>query len=545
MTDGTYPRAPRAFVSRTNEAAAYESNDSQRPGSNPRASSIDGRPAGDPLLELARLIGQRDSHAAGRGREDTERSLGSPYDERSNRHWEYQDQREYSDNGSASYARQDSYQDAPASPARSGMARSEQLLEQMREQVRQERERQQRERLEREGLARQQQDYAAETATASPALGDPSFTTTGYQAHPGSATAMDCSDQRNVRTADYAEDDGYADGSQHDGYETGEYAEEDADNYDSEGNSQENGARYEERTLPFRRRHATALAVAVFGLAVVGTAGAFGYYTVFKGGVQGPAPVIKADNAPTKMLPAGTSGEGSSKPINERLGDASQERVVRREEDPVVLRDAPRPTNNSIPAIVAPSPIGAPDIAAPVAPGSSAEPKKVRTVTIRADQGISAPAPASAPERATPSGRAPSIARSSAQQVASTQQASPALAAQPGGAGAPLALTPQAVGSTQAPADTGARIRPPRPEGGFVVQLSAQKNEAEAQASFNAMQQRYSALSGRQPLIRRKDQGDRGVFYAAQVGPFGSREEAVQLCESLKSVGGNCFVQRN
>jgi cell division septation protein DedD len=80
---------------------------------------------------------------------------------------------------------------------------------------------------------------------------------------------------------------------------------------------------------------------------------------------------------------------------------------------------------------------------------------------------------------------------------------------------------------------------------GYVVQLSAQKSEAEAQASLRAAQAKYSALSGQPPLIRRKDQGDRGIFYAAQVGPFGSRDQAAQLCESLKSAGGNCFVAKN
>ncbi len=77
-----------------------------------------------------------------------------------------------------------------------------------------------------------------------------------------------------------------------------------------------------------------------------------------------------------------------------------------------------------------------------------------------------------------------------------------------------------------------------------MVQLSAQKTEAEAQSAFRAAQTKYSVLGGHQPLIRKKDQGDRGVFYAAQVGPL-AREEANQLCESLKSAGGNCFVQRN
>lgn len=81
--------------------------------------------------------------------------------------------------------------------------------------------------------------------------------------------------------------------------------------------------------------------------------------------------------------------------------------------------------------------------------------------------------------------------------------------------------------------------------GGFVVQLSAARSEPEAQAAFRTMQARYSVLSGRQPLIRRKDQGGRGIFYAAQVGPFGMKSEADQLCETLKSAGGTCFVQKN
>jgi hypothetical protein len=81
--------------------------------------------------------------------------------------------------------------------------------------------------------------------------------------------------------------------------------------------------------------------------------------------------------------------------------------------------------------------------------------------------------------------------------------------------------------------------------GGFVVQLSAERSEPEAQAAFRTMQAKYSVLSGRQPLIRRKDQGERGIFYAAQVGPFGVKSDADHLCETLKSAGRICFVQKN
>ena len=78
-----------------------------------------------------------------------------------------------------------------------------------------------------------------------------------------------------------------------------------------------------------------------------------------------------------------------------------------------------------------------------------------------------------------------------------------------------------------------------------MVQLSAARSEPEAQAAFRTMQAKYSLLSGRQPLIRRKDQGERGIFYAAQLGPFGVKSDADQLCETLKSAGGTCFVQKN
>jgi|SRR5215831_17022130 len=81
--------------------------------------------------------------------------------------------------------------------------------------------------------------------------------------------------------------------------------------------------------------------------------------------------------------------------------------------------------------------------------------------------------------------------------------------------------------------------------GGFVVQISAERSEPQALAAFRTIQAKYSLLSGHQPLIRRKDQGERGIFYAAQVGPFGVKSDADQLCETLKSAGGTCFVQKN
>jgi cell division septation protein DedD len=81
---------------------------------------------------------------------------------------------------------------------------------------------------------------------------------------------------------------------------------------------------------------------------------------------------------------------------------------------------------------------------------------------------------------------------------------------------------------------------------GYLVQVSSQRSEADAQAAYRTLRSRYSSVLGdHQPVIRRADLGSRGVFYRAMVGPFGSREEAIQLCSNLKSAGGDCVVQSN
>jgi len=86
----------------------------------------------------------------------------------------------------------------------------------------------------------------------------------------------------------------------------------------------------------------------------------------------------------------------------------------------------------------------------------------------------------------------------------------------------------------------------PSASGGYVVQVSSQKSEADAHASFRALQGKFPAVLGsRSPLIKRADLGDKGVYYRAMVGPFGSSDEASQFCGNLKTAGGQCVVQRN
>jgi cell division protein FtsN len=82
--------------------------------------------------------------------------------------------------------------------------------------------------------------------------------------------------------------------------------------------------------------------------------------------------------------------------------------------------------------------------------------------------------------------------------------------------------------------------------GNYLVQISSQRSEADAEASFKALQGKFpSVLGSRAPVIKRADLGEKGTYYRAMVGPFGSSDEASQFCGSLKSAGGQCVVQRN
>ncbi len=333
------------------------------------------------------------------------------------------------------------------------------------------------------------------------------------------------------------------------GYESDPYYDENAGAEDDE--------MYDEAPRPRRR---LAKVVAVAALAVIGTGGAFAYRTVFSGGPKTP-PVIKAEAGPNKIIPASQSDGQSGKLIYDRLGDNGQgEKMVSREEQPADVASAAQPAQSG-PRIVFPPLItnGQPATSAAAEPPSASspfpppvvsgnEPKKVRTVTIH-------------PEGADPFARANPPATRTAS-AASAPAPMPARSAAPTSGNAPLSLVPQngsssestrgvttaslASASAHAASAHTAPAHRAAPAGSFNVQLLAQKTEEEAQTSFRALQAKYpNILGGREPIFKRKDLGDKGIFYGAQVGPFASREEANQLCDNLKSQGGSCLVQKN
>jgi hypothetical protein len=311
-----------------------------------------------------------------------------------------------------------------------------------------------------------------------------------------------------------------------------------------------------------RPRRGLKLALVVAGLAIIGTSGVFGYRAIFSGGPSGPPPVIKASTTPTKVVPAPTA-EASNKQIYDRVGEGSQgERIVSREEKPVEVKDHSRSPARVASTGLSPS-SGAQDTAMAASPPlntdpggpASAEPRKIRTVTIRPDQTSdtgSTPAPRPTAARAAAAASVPPVAAPAPPPARAVSGNGP-LSLNPqvasADASARPAFPPPPAASPAAAAPTRVAAVPPAAEAkpaAYSVQISSQRSETEAQASFRSLQGKFPNLLGdRQPMIRRADLGEKGIYFRTMVGPFASADQAKEFCGSLKSAGGQCVVQRN
>src|SRR6185503_14084181 len=102
---------------------------------------------------------------------------------------------------------------------------------------------------------------------------------------------------------------------------------------------------------------------AVLALAVVGTGAAFAYRTYVGSPRSGDPPIIKADNTPTKIVPA--PADGSGKTLDRMPTGDGTEKLVPREETPVDVNSRaagprvvfpPLNANNNPPTLASVSP---------------------------------------------------------------------------------------------------------------------------------------------------------------------------------------------
>lgn len=373
---------------------------------------------------------------------------------------------------------------------------------------------------------------------------------------------------------------------------------------------------YDEGASNPRRRSGLVVVAAVLGLAVFGSAGAFGYRTMFGRSVLSALPpIIKPTAGPNKIMPNYGESQAGNSTLAGAMAKGAPEKLVSHEEQPVDVQATPQgvvppvaphvvstipiigpssaPPFAATPAAPAPAASAAttpapvvasadafaatpalapatapPQIAAspppaqmaaplpPSAPAAAAalsEPKKIHTVTIRADQANDAKTAANMPAP-TASNTAHHTARVPKPRKSATKRAA--------GPNAPLSLVPTAQDDAYAapppraavPRTTVASAAPlaitgtatARSAGGYAVQVTSRRSEAEAHSAYRALQAKFpNQLGGREPIIRRADLGAKGTYYRALVGPFASMEEAARICSSLKAAGGNCLVQKD
>lgn len=296
-----------------------------------------------------------------------------------------------------------------------------------------------------------------------------------------------------------------------------------------------------------RRRWILIGVLSLVGVIVLGVAGVYGYRAIFKRQANSNPPTIQSLDKPVKVEPSAAQ-PGGSKQDYTRIDEQQPiggERVVSREEQPANLNPNP-PGRGSVAGFATPP--GQAN-AAPVMNQSmgnlnhaNGEPKRVRTMTVRSDGSVvdnprnarTAPPRANAPLALNPN------VQPDPQDNADDQPPQPA--ARTGPRSAAPAYNEYA--NTEPPA----RAQPTNyaPAGSYVVQVSSQKNEQDAQTAWRQLQAKYTNILGSaQVSFKRVDLGDRGTFYRAMVGPFGNRDQAYEMCQNLKTAGGECVVQRN
>ncbi len=363
-----------------------------------------------------------------------------------------------------------------------------------------------------------------------------------------------------------------------------EYQEQDGEQYPEND--------YEDGAARPRRRGAIAVVMAVLGLAVLGTAGAFGYRAMFGRSVLPTLPpIIKASVGPNKIVPntghAKASNSGAAAAAGAGSSVSGAARLAPPAEKPVDIHQsvqtAPRVVS-TIPIVASASPVppvaataGQPPGTAPSTPSSGVAGAPPAPAAAAATQPAAVPATAPPPQtaKAAPAAAPAALGPKSIHTVIihADQQRSDRTAATGSPArrhrasttvatrraDRPLSIMPGAGDDSTAPREHGRRGTAPMAlasaeptnttaasGGGYAVQVTSQRTAAQAKAAFRALRGRYPhQFGGRAPIIHRVDLGAKGTYYRALVGPFASVEAAAQMCSSLKAAGGNCLIQRN
>ena len=262
-----------------------------------------------------------------------------------------------------------------------------------------------------------------------------------------------------------------------------------------------------------------------------------------RGGVIGgrEIAVINAPDGPAKVLPAADADASVDKPeaaVLDRHENAPVKRVVSHQEQAVEPKVESRANYNGA---------GETDADGGAASPAAAQPKKIKTVSVRPDGSLitNAEVPP-AVEKAAGAG-----SRDAAAKHASTTPATPARpsatprvdkAATPRVDKAATPKATQKVAAVEPAAEEKAPASTQKVATGvFSVQFGAAGSEAEAHALVTKVATKYaSQLGGHKPTFKMAKVGDKTVYRVRASGM--SKDSATSICGNVKSSGGSCFV---
>lgn len=353
-----------------------------------------------------------------------------------------------------------------------------------------------------------------------------------------------------------------ADLGQDSDYDEYAYSEEAAELADQADYAEDQGEPATPPVAARRSRKGLIAVVAVLGVAVIGVAAALSLKGSGSSSFAGEPPVIKADNAPTKIQPQNPGGAevpNQSKQIYERVAHTQETKVVDRSEQPVDVNQAVR---RDVARVALAETSGAPTLAQPPQQPNPTltlgEPKRVKTVAVKPDGSVMADVVpvAPKPKAAATTPATPQIPPKPASLVEARDDSGPT--SRPS-AGMPLSIAPFADNQAR-PAPQPRRVATTAPaeeiaspastastgvsSGAYTVQLAAPGSDKEAREAFANLQRKYSSdLGSYEPIIRKVETGGRTI-YRLRVGAL-SREAATSLCSRLQAAGGACFVAKN
>lgn len=288
-----------------------------------------------------------------------------------------------------------------------------------------------------------------------------------------------------------------------------------------------------------RGRSAFMVGSALLGAIALGGALAFAYKQS-GGGIDGETPMVTADATPVKEAPDQPGGKEfphKNKLIYDRLTNGNtpeSERLVPRQENVAVPALPPATATAGLPA-----PVATTDFANPATTQSvdgaadDGGPRKVKTLVVRPDGSVEAPAVADAANAAA--GAAAQAAQDAAQAAGQTANMMPVpIPDGPVPMAAPAAAPQQVAAADPKPAPAAASK--------YLVQVGAHRSQTEALANYADIQQKYPKLLGSYPPVVQKASVDGGSMYRLRVGPIASKSSAYKLCGDLKAKGTDCFV---